>query len=45
MITNFNTDSPEYRERLQIVIEELRSESDRTVAIVGGAWVEELLPC
>jgi hypothetical protein len=41
MITNFDIDSPEYRERMQVVIDELQSESDRTVAIVGGAWVEE----
>jgi DNA-binding MltR family transcriptional regulator len=26
---------------MQVVIEELRSQSDRGVAIVGGAWVEE----
>jgi hypothetical protein len=41
MITNFDTNSAEYRERMQVVIDELQSESDRTVAIVGGAWVEE----
>jgi hypothetical protein len=41
MITNFDTNSAEYRERMQAVIDELQSESDRTVAIVGGAWVEE----
>lgn len=41
MAATVNPDSPEYRKRMQIVIQELRSESDRTVAIVGGAWVEE----
>jgi hypothetical protein len=41
MITNSDTNSAEYRERMQVVIDELQSESDRTVAIVGGAWVEE----
>lgn len=41
MITGIDTDSPDYRERMQIVVQELRSESDRNVAIVGGAWVEE----
>lgn len=41
MITNLNTHSAEYIARMQVVIEELRSQSDRGVAIVGGAWVEE----
>lgn len=41
MTTGIDTDSPAYRERLRIVAGELKSESDRTVAIIGGAWVEE----
>jgi DNA-binding MltR family transcriptional regulator len=41
MIPNSRTNSAEYIERVQVVIEELRSQSDRGVAIVGGAWVEE----
>jgi len=41
MIPNLNTDSPEYQARMQVVVEELRSQSDRGVAIVGGAWVDD----
>jgi DNA-binding MltR family transcriptional regulator len=43
MIANSRTNSAEYIERVRVVIEELRSQSDRGVAIVGGAWVEESL--
>lgn len=43
MLKNFNTDTAEYAERMQVVIRELQSQTDRGAAIVGGAWVEEAL--
>jgi hypothetical protein len=41
MPTNRNTSTPEDLARIQVVIQELQSQSDRGVAIVGSAWVEE----
>jgi hypothetical protein len=41
MPTNGNTRTPDELARIQVVIRELQSQSDRGVAIVGGAWVEE----
>lgn len=35
--------TPEYMTRMATLIDEMRSESDRSVAIVGAAWVEEAL--
>ncbi len=43
MPTTLNKDSAEYEERMMVVIRELQGGSDRAVAIVGGAWVEEAL--
>jgi hypothetical protein len=35
--------SEEAQKRLMVLVEEMSGESDRTVAIVGAAWVEEAL--
>lgn len=41
MSTNHSDNSPEDLARMKVVIQELQNQSDRGVAIVGGAWVEE----
>src|SRR5690606_22588339 len=39
----FDHDSPEAQKRLGALIEEMNGQTDRGVAIVGSAWVEEAL--
>ncbi|VXC04643.1 hypothetical protein [Massilia sp. 9I] len=41
MPTNRNNSTAEDHARMQVVVQELKNQSDRGVAIVGGAWVEE----
>ena len=39
----FSNDSPEAQQRLLSLIDEMNGQSDRGVAIVGTAWVEEAM--